>query len=163
VNKLYLVRHAKSSWEDKSLSDEQRPLNKRGRKSVLEMGSRLTIAGIQVDLIISSHALRAITTARSLAAALGYDEESIQQNRQLYFEGESAMLKVIQKTPPEIQSLMLVGHNPNMTALLNYLCGYQTDNMPTCAIATIQLKHGWPDVTRETGVLIDYDFPKNSN
>ena len=163
MKKLYLVRHAKSSWEDESLSDEQRPLNKRGRKSVLDMGRRLAVAGIQVDLIISSPALRALTTARSLASAIGYDAESIRQNKQLYFDGQSAMLKVIQKTPSEIQSLMLVGHNPDMTALLNLLCGYQTANMPTCAIATIQFKSGWSDVTRESGVLLDYDFPKNSS
>ena len=162
MNKLYLVRHAKSSWEDDSLSDSQRPLNKRGQKNVLEMGRRLAASGLKPDLIIASPAVRALTTARQLASAIGYDQAAIVQNRQLYFEGKSAMLKLIQQTAPGVKSLMLVGHNPDMTSLLNSLCGFQVVNMPTCAIASIQFKQDWAEVSYERGFLFDYDFPKNT-
>ena len=162
MKKLYLVRHAKSSWEDDSLSDSQRPLNKRGQKNVLEMGRRLAASGLKPDLIIASPAVRALTTARQLASAIGYDQAAIVQNRQLYFEGKSAMLKLIQQTAPGVKSLMLVGHNPDMTSLLNSLCGFQVVNMPTCAIASIQFKQDWAEVSYERGFLFDYDFPKNT-
>jgi len=159
---LYLVRHAKSSWKDSSLSDLQRPLNKRGLKSAPEMGQRLKIADITIDLIVSSPANRAFSTAQFLAQAIEYETSHIVQDDRLYFEGISSMLKIIQKTRPNIQSLMLVGHNPDMTSLLNRLCGYQTVNMPTCAIATIQFDQNWSDVVDHRGTLIDYDYPKKS-
>jgi len=82
---LYLVRHAKSSWNDQSLSDQQRPLNKRGHISALDMGERLKLRNVNVELIISSPALRALTTARYLADAIGYDQQNIQLESQMYF------------------------------------------------------------------------------
>lgn len=161
MKKLYLVRHAKSSWNDSSLSDLQRPLNSRGLKNAPEMGQRLNASNTNIELIISSPANRAFTTASLLASAIGYDVDNIQKHDGIYFNGQSSMLQIIQKTEPGIQSLMLVGHNPDMTYLLNSLCGYQVNNMPTCAIATIQFDHDWSQVTYDSGNLLDYDFPKN--
>ncbi len=157
---LYLVRHAKSSWKDSALSDLQRPLNNRGIKNAPEMGVRLNLMGTRLDLIISSPAKRAFTTATMLAQVIDYKLEAIVKDDRLYFENVASMIKIIQKTKPAIQSLMLVGHNPDMTTLFNKICGFQTDNMPTCAIATIQLEQEWKDITKHSGTLIDYDFPK---
>lgn len=159
---LYLVRHAKSSWDDSGLSDQHRPLNKRGMRNAPEMGLRLNSDDVTIDQIISSPATRAFSTARFLATNIGYNSERIEQNEQLYFGGTSSMLKLIQQTASNINSLMLVGHNPDMTLLLNRICGYQVDNMPTCAIATISLECEWPDVSDNTGNLLNYDFPKNN-
>lgn len=157
---LYLVRHAKSSWKDSSLSDLKRPLNKRGLRNAPEMGKRLLSAGITVDLIVSSPAKRALSTAQFLARATGYHSEHIVQDDRLYFESVSSMLAIIQKTKSTVNSLMLTGHNPDMTSLLNTLCGYQTDNMPTCTIATIQFDHDWKQAIANSGTLIEYDYPK---
>ncbi len=71
---LYLVRHAKSSWSNSSLTDRERPLNKRGRRSAPDMGRRMAAKGLRPDLIVSSPANRAIRTARNIAKELGYDE-----------------------------------------------------------------------------------------
>lgn len=158
---LYLVRHAKSSWKDSTLSDQQRPLNKRGLNNAPEMGRRLAEQCLTVDLVISSPANRAFTTAATLSSAIGYEKERIQQRDELYFDGRSSMLDIIQNTAAEHQSLMLVGHNPDMTSLLNSLCGYQVDNMPTCAIASIEFDCAWSEVSYNGGDLLKYDFPRN--
>ena len=157
---LYLVRHAKSSWQEPSLADKQRPLNKRGHASAEDMGQRLKQRGVTLDLMISSPALRAITTAGYLADAIDYPESAIQQESSLYFSGASSMLEVVQGCDPSLSTLMLVGHNPDMTAFTNYLCGYHTDNMPTCAISTIEFEGEWACITKMSGTLANYDYPK---
>jgi phosphohistidine phosphatase len=159
---LFLVRHAKSSWDDASLSDQQRPLNKRGHKNALLMGDRLQRGAVTVQQIISSPALRALTTARYLADALDYDHDDIQIETQMYFSGIHSMLELVKSCDQKISSLMLVGHNPDMTTFSNYLCGYHTSNMPTCAISTIEFDQEWAQVEKGSGTLIDYDYPKKS-
>ncbi len=161
MKKIYLVRHAKSSWKDSSLSDLQRPLNKRGLKNAPEMGQRLSKTNSDIDLIISSPAVRAMTTATIIADAMDYDSRIITQDDRLYFEGLSSMMDIIKKTKAQYRSLMMVGHNPDMTSLLNKLCGYQTVNMPTCSIACIQFDDEWSGISDNSGVLQSYDFPKN--
>jgi phosphohistidine phosphatase len=159
---LYLVRHAKSSWQNTTLSDEQRPLNKRGLRNAPEMGLRLNADNTNIDQIISSPANRAINTAKLLASGIGYDIKRIEQDDQLYFGGTSTILNLIHETGSDINSLMLVGHNPDMTMLLNRICGYQVDNMPTCAIAIVHLDCEWPEVNDDSGELHNFDFPKNN-
>ncbi len=157
---LYLVRHAKSSWKDPSLTDQQRPLNTRGLKNAPEMAHRLRDASRNVDKIISSSAERARSTALYMAQGLNYDIDNIKHNDHLYFGGIQSMLDVINHSEQSVGSLMLVGHNPDLTSLFNYLCGNQTYNMPTCAIAIIHFDCDWSSVDRGTGTVIDYDFPK---
>jgi phosphohistidine phosphatase len=159
---LYLVRHAKSSWKDQSLNDQQRPLNKRGHASALDMGERLKQHGVEVDLIISSPALRALTTARYLADAIDYDHQKIQIEANMYFSGIDSMLALVQGCSPEINNLMLVGHNPDMTSFSNFLSGYHTSNMPTCAISTIEFDGEWEKTYKGNGTLVDYDYPKKA-
>jgi len=160
---LYLVRHAKSSWKDACLSDIDRPLNKRGLRNAPQMAERLALLNTEIDLIMTSPACRALSTAEFLAKGIGYQSNCIEQVNRLYFNGSSAMLNLIQFTDPAVQSLMLVGHNPDMTSLLNQLCGYQTDNMPTCAIASIQFEKQWPAICQNDGILSYYDYPKKQH
>jgi phosphohistidine phosphatase len=162
MKSLYLVRHAKSSWKDQSLSDQQRPLNKRGHTSALAMGERLIQRNVGVELIISSPALRALTTARYLADAIDYDQENIQIESDMYFSGIDSMLALVRDCDHAINTLMLVGHNPDMTSFSNFLCGYHTSNMPTCAICTIEFDDEWKKITKGNGTLVDYDYPKKA-
>ena len=161
MKKLYLVRHAKSSWKNPSLSDQQRPLNDRGKKNAPDMGKRLADAGVSIDRIISSPANRARSTAGYIATAIGYPEDDIIVNDDLYFHGLNSMLDIIHGTGDGVQTLMLVGHNPDMTSMLNSLCGYQVDNMPTCAIACISFQGEWSEVDYDRGELQNYNIPKN--
>ena len=162
---LYLVRHAKSSWKHPELSDIDRPLNKRGKSNAPMMADRLAqrLSGDVIEQIIASPAKRAQSTAKKLAAGIGFDWKQIDTARSLYFDGINAMLDVIRSTNEDHQHLMLVGHNPDMTDLLNELVGHVTYNMPTCAIATIQFDSSWSEIDFGKGALINYDYPKKKS
>jgi len=160
MKNLYLVRHAKSSWKDASLPDRQRSLNKRGLRNAPEMGQRLKQTNLQVDRIISSPANRALTTARLLASEIDFPIDQIEQNEILYFSSFIQMLELIRKTPDSVNNLMLVGHNPDMTALLHLLSRCDIANMPTCAIARLQFDSGWVELKAGEARLVDYDYPK---
>jgi phosphohistidine phosphatase len=160
---LYLVRHAKSSWADASLSDMDRPLNKRGRRNSPDMGRRMRVQGHKPDLIISSPARRAFSTARNIARELGIDESEIITDEDLYFSGAEAMLRVLEAVDDRYRNVMLTGHNPTMTYLLNQLVKTSVYNMPTCAIAIIGFDMAsWADLYSTDGVLLGYDYPKGS-
>ena len=160
---LYLVRHAKSSWSDPSLSDRDRPLNKRGRRSAPDMGRRLAAQDHLPELIISSPARRAFSTARKIAKELGYERSEIMTDESLYFSGTGGMLEFLENLDDGYQKVMIVGHNPAMTTLLNILSGSSIDNMPTCAVAVIDYPMAsWSELRSIEGQLLVYDFPKNS-
>ena len=93
---LYLVRHAKSSWKDSSLDDRDRPLNKRGRRTAPDMGQRLAAQGHHPELMISSPANRAHSTAKIIAAEIGYDPSLIHIEEALYFSGVFSMCEVVE-------------------------------------------------------------------
>jgi phosphohistidine phosphatase len=160
---LYLVRHAKSSWSDVSLHDRERPLNRRGRKSAPDMGRRLKEQGHRPDLIISSPARRAFSTAKKIAKALDFDKSEIVTDEDMYFSGTGSMVSMLEKLDDRYQDVMIVGHNPAMTSLMNILGGAPVDNMPTCAIAVIAFDMAsWSELNTTSGNLLAYDFPKNS-
>ena len=157
---LYLVRHAKSSWKDSSLPDDERPLNKRGKRNAPAMGEYLASRCARPERLVSSPAKRALTTARFIAAALDYDLDAIVLDRKMYFTGIDSMLDILRDTDEEITSLMLVGHNPDMTFLLNSLCGYQVDNMPTCGVAQLECDGDWSAIGQGRCRLVDYKIPR---
>jgi phosphohistidine phosphatase len=160
---VYLVRHAKSSWADPSLSDKERPLNKRGRRSAPDMGQRMAAQGHKPDIIVASPAKRANSTARIIASQIGYDESDIITDADLYFKGSRAMQDVLAGLDDRYQSAMIVGHNPTMTDLMNTLGNTYIFNMPTCAIAVIGFDMAsWSDLYTTDGALLGYDYPKGS-
>jgi phosphohistidine phosphatase len=158
---LYLVRHAKSSWDDVSLSDLNRPLNKRGRRSAPEMGRRMKEQDHRPDLIVSSPAKRAYSTAKKIGKVLGFDKSNIITDSDLYFSGMRNMVNVLEVLNDDYQKVMMVGHNPAMTGFLNMLCNISVINMPTCAIAVIGFDiESWADLYQAEGELLGYDYPK---
>jgi phosphohistidine phosphatase len=160
---LTLVRHAKSSWKDTSLSDRDRPLNKRGKRDAPEMGRRIAAAGIRPSLIISSPAVRAWTTARIIADAIGYPREFLQRDKTLYLASVDGILDVIVAQDNGFNSLMLVGHNPGFTDFANYLVPGLTNNIPTAGIVCVELDTDDWSLYEKPGVqLVLYDFPKNN-
>ncbi len=158
---LTLVRHAKSSWKDSSLADIDRPLNKRGRRDAPRMAEWLVAQGKPPELIVSSPANRALTTARVMAEALGQGPDDIQVEQDLYFAGTHGMLRALERVDDGFQRVMMVGHNPVMTQLLNQLTGADVWNMPTCAIAMIGFDmDSWGLVDCTAGELLAYQTPK---
>jgi phosphohistidine phosphatase len=134
---LILARHAKSDWSQ-GLPDFDRPLNKRGQRDAPRMGKLLKEYGFQADLIVSSPANRALTTAQIIAGELGYAEELLQDQR-IYDEGHGTLLGIVQDLPPEAETAMVFGHNPTMEYAVAYLLQMRGGvTMPTCAMACLE-------------------------
>lgn len=134
---LLLLRHAKSSWDEPQLADHERPLNKRGQRDAPRIGRLLRQEQLLPDLIISSTAARAVATAEAVADASGYGEQMIVTHA-LYQAGPDDFLEVLRALPDNCQSVMLVGHNPGMSELLEELTG-ESEPMPTAALAHVTL------------------------
>ena len=161
MKRLFLVRHAKSSWDDPSLDDIDRPLNNRGKKNAPEMGLRLRKQGIIPDLLISSPAKRAHSTARKISEAIGYPEKSILIDDRLYHGSSNSMLAILHELKKKINSAMLFGHNPGFTDFANTLCGINIYNIPTAGIVAIDFSvETWAEVDYSKGELVFFDYPK---
>jgi len=161
MKRLFLVRHAKSSWDDPSLDDIDRPLNNRGKKNAPEMGLRLRKQGIMPDLLISSPANRAHTTAKKISEEIGYPKKEIQIDDRLYHGSSNSMISIIQSLKNKTSSVMLFGHNPGFTDFANMLCGINIYNIPTSGIVAIDFSaDNWSEVDYNTGELVFFDYPK---
>ncbi len=158
---LTLVRHAKSSWKDTSLRDRERPLNKRGRRDAPEMGRRIREHGIRPSLIVSSPAERAWTTARLIAAEIGYPLEFLQKDGSLYLASVDDILDVVAAQDEGFNSLMVVGHNPGFTDFANFLCPGLTNNLPTAGVVSVEFdRDDWKLYERPSIRLVVHDYPK---
>jgi phosphohistidine phosphatase len=161
---LTVVRHAKSSWRDTSLSDRKRPLNKRGERDAPKMGKRIAEHGIRPSLIISSPATRAWLTAKIIAAQISYPLEFLQREDSLYLASLDEILDVIVAQDNGFNSLMVVGHNPGMTDFANFLSPGLTHNLPTAGVVSVQIdQDDWNLYERPKTELLVYDYPKKQN
>lgn len=159
---LYLIRHAKSSWKDASLDDYDRPLNKRGKRDAPEMGRRLKEQEIKPDLLISSPAKRARLTAKAIAEAIGYAQDKIRWEPELYHATSETILEQIHQNAHQQQSLAIFGHNPGLTDFQNDICSEAIDNIVTTGIACIEFEvESWKEISlNRSGELLWYDYPK---
>ena len=158
---LYLVRHAKSSWKDARLQDHDRPLNKRGEQDAPRMGKRLGRRRPKPEVIISSPAVRAKSTAKILAAEIGFPKSGIIVDGLIYAAGPEDLVSVIRGLDNAVDCVMLVGHNPALTQLVNSLAHCDIANVPTCGLAVLEFRiHAWHDIDRVRAELVDFDYPK---
>jgi phosphohistidine phosphatase len=158
---LTIVRHAKSSWKHRDLSDRERPLNKRGERDAPVMARRVADAGIRPSQIISSPAVRAWTTAKIFARELGYPAEFLQREDSLYLASLDNLLDVVAMQEAGFNHLMLFGHNPGLTDLVNYLVPGLTNNLPTSGVVTVSFTaDDWMLYDRPATELVLHDYPK---
>ena len=158
---LTIVRHAKSSWKDTSLSDKKRPLNRRGKRDAPLMGERIHEHGIRPSLIVSSPATRAWTTAKIIATAINYPREFLQKEDTLYLASLNEILDVVVAQDSGFNNLMLVGHNPGMTDFVNFLVPGLTNNLQTAGVVSVQIdQDNWSLYDRPTTELLVHDWPK---
>lgn len=159
---LYLIRHAKSDWSIDHLSDIDRPLNERGYNDAHKMSLSLKEKKIIPDLIISSPAVRAISTALIFSRALNYDPKSILINKNLYDTPVKEYLATISKIDSKHQIVFLFGHNPTITNSANALTNALAEEMPTCAIVGIHSEvKDWDAFSKNINALTLFDIPKN--
>lgn len=158
---LYLVRHAKSSWKDMSLADRDRPLNKRGKRDAPFMGKLMHNHGIFPDVLMSSPALRAWTTAKAFANALNYPEERLLLNESIYEASVYDLLEIVQELDDQWSSAMLFGHNMTYTMFANWYANPPLDNVPTGAVVALQFNvEVWAAINTTNGQLQFFEYPR---
>ena len=149
---LYLLRHAKSSWDEPAVADFDRPLNARGLETAPFMGELMAERAIRPDLIISSPAKRALETALLVKEASGTDSP-LRVDERVYEASPLTLRTVISQVSDEISSVLLVGHNPGMEGLVRHLTG-EVQTMPTASLAFVTLNiDSWRAADTGTGIL----------
>jgi phosphohistidine phosphatase len=156
---LFVLRHAKSSWDNPSLADFDRPLNDRGLAAAPFMGHVLSRKGYRPDLILSSPAERAKMTAALVRAAAGLDCP-LEFDDRIYEASPHKLQKVVSKVADDKESVMIVGHNPGIEGFIKLLTN-KNEPMPTASIGVIELDIGnWSEIGPSTGRLIEVLRPK---
>lgn len=158
---LYLVRHAKSSWDNPLIDDFSRPLNERGQRDAPNMAKRLKEKKVVLDLLLTSSAVRTLITAQEMAKALNCEHHKMKARAELYHASPEKILAVLQQVDEQFDVVMLVGHNPGLTEFVNHLTDLAIDNVPTCGIVAFQLNiKSWKAFEMKEETMLFYDYPK---
>lgn len=159
AKQLFMIRHAKSDWGNAGLRDFDRPLNQRGKANAPEMAQRLVKQAIRPDLVVSSPALRAITTANFFAEVWEIPRQQIQQVQTIYEANVKTLLAIVNNFDNGYDRIAMFGHNPGLTDLVNYLGGH-LDNLVTCGVIVLEFPFAdWQLVSGGTGRVVHYDYP----
>jgi phosphohistidine phosphatase len=161
---LVLVRHAKSDWSLPGQQDWDRPLNPRGLRDAPEMARRLKSRKLKPDRILTSPAVRALTTATIMARALKVAASKMTPDERLYLASPGDLLAVIRELGGTSARLMVFGHNPGITEFANRLSADATiDNLPTCGFFTARFDVAdWSQLEWGQGEEAEFDYPKNT-
>ena len=160
---LYIVRHAKSSWDVMGQPDEERPLNERGKKDAPEMGKRLKDKVSAIDVFISSPAKRAFRTARHFIKQFGGKKKDIIVEDKLYPGGISDFYEVIATLKNKHDSAAMFAHNPGVTDFVNTLTDQRIDNMPTCSVFGVKADiQSWTEFRDAQKEFVLFDMPGNT-
>lgn len=164
MHTLYLLRHAKSSWDDSSLTDHQRPLAPRGVHAAAAIAAYLESRNVQVDLVLCSTAVRTRQTLDLIMPALG--DPPVEFEDELYGASDDELIDRLRRVPDSARSVMAIGHNPGMhdLALRLAAAGERLPQLaakfPTAALATLELGgETWAECDRDAR-LADYVVPR---
>jgi phosphohistidine phosphatase len=165
MKRLYLLRHAKSSRDDPTLADPDRPLAPRGRRAAKVMAKHLGRKGIAPELVLCSPSRRTRQTLTRIAPALGKSAD-VQIEPELYAAPAPVLLEVLHEVPDEVESVMLIGHNPGIQDLALSLASAGSEiprlrsKFPTAALATLALNGTWRKLAPGTAELVSWVKPK---
>jgi phosphohistidine phosphatase len=158
---LFIIRHAKSSWEYNELHDLERPLTDRGKRDAVIIGSLLRKKNVHPGYVISSPALRALSTARIISDEIGFDKNRIEINTSLYFKDVQDIMEVIRSKGSRHEEVLLFGHNPNFTNLAHTLAPSFQEIIPTCGMVVIQFNvESWGLIDAGRGDLVGFEVPR---
>jgi phosphohistidine phosphatase len=167
MRRLWLLRHAKSSWEEPGLDDHERPLAPRGQRDAAAMATYAKREGIRPDLVLCSSAVRARDTLTGVLPGLGPDLRIVVE-RSLYTFESRRLADALAGATDRADAIMLVGHNPAIHGLAERLAaeGAELDRLrakyPTCALATIDLAiERWADLAAGAGELVAFVTPRD--
>jgi phosphohistidine phosphatase len=161
---LYIVRHAKSSWDFPDLPDVERPVIEEGIFKTKKIAIELKKRNVSVDLIISSHTKRALETAKMIATGIYFPVEKIEVSKDIYEVGMDDVFDMIFEVNNDVQSLMIVGHNPTFTQIANYFLQEEIDIIPTSGVISIDFEtNNWADIKKAKHKINFILFPKMLN
>jgi len=163
MKRLTLLRHATSSWTESSLADHDRILSERGERDAPRMGKRMAARKVRPSLIIASSAARARATAKFIAEALKYPPEFLQIEKELYLASADTILELACGQEDNFSDLLIIGHNPGMTDLVNQLLpSIGLNNLPTSGVVALDFDtKKWSELAEVSTKLAFYDYPEN--
>ncbi|MBC7865043.1 MAG: histidine phosphatase family protein [Bacteroidia bacterium] len=161
MKKLYITRHAKSDWGFDGLKDIDRPLNQRGYDDAYRLSAFIKKKEQVPQLLVSSPAIRAISTALIFARNFSYPENEIKIVKEIYESSVATLKQCVTDFSEDYSSIMLFGHNPGLTKFFNEVSDSEIDNLPTCAVTLIEFDAAtWKNVFKKEGKTIFTEFPK---
>ena len=159
MKKLFVIRHAKSSWKDSSLADFDRPLNKRGFKNAPFMGDYLKARAVTPDIILSSPAVRAKTTAEIIANKVHYNKKILYE-KSIYEADSRTLHNTLSALDNRYNIVFLIGHNPGLNFLIDSYLDFN-ENIPTCGVVELEVQaDSWKDLSTENVKLLSFNYPK---
>ena len=151
---LHIVRHGKALQDYRFIQDFDRPLIEKGIMNNEAMAKQLLTRYSVPDLIFSSHAARALQTAYIFARVMVYPYDRIQINERLYLDGEKETYRILESLPDEVQSVMIVGHNPDVTFVANTYAGRGIEPIPTSGVVTINFTtNRWREIGKSNATV----------
>lgn len=166
MKRLYLLRHAKSSWDDPALADHDRPLAPRGRRAAVAMAQHLRNEGIAPELVLCSPSARTRQTLTAIAPVLG-ENADVRIESELYAASAATLLEVLHEVPDEVSSVMLIAHNPGIQDLAVSLAGggpaveRLRGKFPTAALAALEPHGSWRELAPGGAQLVTFVKPKD--
>ncbi|MDG6773860.1 histidine phosphatase family protein [Thiomicrorhabdus sp. ZW0627] len=161
LRELILLRHAKSDWKDENLEDIDRPLCNKGKKSAAKVGKWLQQQNIIPDLILTSPATRAQQTLKRICSECGSETQTLDT---LYLADLNTLINILADAP-DVDRLMIIGHNPGLERLFNFLNSAaeesETHLFPTASLAHFILPDNWQSLSRGDGKLLQFIRPKD--
>ena len=160
MKSLYLLRHARSLEKQNDQEDIDRGLTSIGLQNSTRMGINFAKKKIVFDIIICSPAVRAKTTAELVAEQLKYDTGKIHYNPEIYDASVRTLLEVVNKSKNEWKTVLLVGHNPSVSYLAEYVTRAEIGDLTTCGVVKIDLNiKSWEEVSEGNGKFVSYEYP----
>jgi phosphohistidine phosphatase len=166
VQCLYLLRHAKSSWDDPGLADVNRPLAPRGRKATQHLCAHLTQRGIEPALVVCSPSVRTLQTLDGIRPALGKSAK-VEIDNDLYGAGPDELLRIVRRVPSAVASVLVIAHNPGLEMLATCLAASGDalprlrEKFPTGALATLRVAGAWSELRAGSAELVEFTVPRD--
>lgn len=162
---IVLIRHAKSSWDDPSLADHDRPLSKRGRKALSRLRAHLDTLGLRADVVMCSSSVRTRETLDGMRPALGRKARVVSDSV-LYGADAEQLLSELRRLDKDVDTVILIGHNPGIADLVDVLAGDRAtgravlDTFPTAAVAVLSMAGPWDALQPGTASLESFWAPR---
>lgn len=158
---LFIIRHAKSSWEIETISDIDRPLKLKGIRDAYDMARRIKINHEIPNMLISSPAIRALHTADIFTRVLEVKYTHLKIDERIYGSGVGVIKKILSEQDSAVKNIMIFGHNPDFSELATVLSGNEFIELPTCGMCRITFNSSdWKSISSSNKIDVQLDFPK---